>query len=178
MVVSRWSPVFRTALLELAHEQTVRQHDQVHVPCLALAVAKLTVSHAKLLLAVPMIGLRACPAISIAADDAPHFPAYSIGDENLTGLLVSSIIPDDHDSHLVIHVGNANRAGEVPLPLVAAADFFASFGRDRRGELFGLQFFAPNSDLAVELQVAHITARLSESILLAWMWFRFSALVK
>ncbi len=41
-------PILRMALLELAHEQAVRQHDQVHVPCLALAVAKLTVSHAKL----------------------------------------------------------------------------------------------------------------------------------
>jgi hypothetical protein len=35
----------------LTHEQAVRRHDQVHVPRLALAVAKLTVSHSQLLLA-------------------------------------------------------------------------------------------------------------------------------
>ncbi len=54
-------PLVRTVLPQLTHEQTVRQHDQVHVSGLALAVAELTVSHAKLLLTVPMIGLRAVP---------------------------------------------------------------------------------------------------------------------
>jgi len=53
------SPIVRTVLPQLAHEHTVRQHDQVHVPGLALAVAELTVSHAKLLLTVPMISASA-----------------------------------------------------------------------------------------------------------------------
>src|SRR3972149_9447279 len=65
-------PLVRTVLPQLTHEQAVRQHDQVHVPGLALAVAKLTISHAKLLLTVPMIGLRARPAISIR----PHNATY------------------------------------------------------------------------------------------------------
>src|SRR3972149_686853 len=52
-------PFARTILPQLTHEQGVRQHDQVHVPGLAQAIAKLTVSHAKLLLTVPMIGLLA-----------------------------------------------------------------------------------------------------------------------
>ena len=66
-------PIFRTAVAELAHQQTVRQHHQVHVPGLALAVAQLTVSHAQLLLAVPMKGLRACPTISIHIQHALRF---------------------------------------------------------------------------------------------------------
>ncbi len=49
------SPCTRTVLPQLTHEQAVRRHHQVHVPGLALAIAKLTVSHAKLLLTVPMI---------------------------------------------------------------------------------------------------------------------------
>lgn len=32
------SPFVRTILPQLAHEQAVRQHDQVHVPGLALAI--------------------------------------------------------------------------------------------------------------------------------------------
>ena len=44
------SPFLRTALLELAHEQTVRQHHEVHMPGLALAAAQLTISHAQFLL--------------------------------------------------------------------------------------------------------------------------------
>ena len=56
-------PFFRTALLQLAHEQTVRQHDQVHVPGLALDITQLTVAQSELLLAVPMKGLRPCPAM-------------------------------------------------------------------------------------------------------------------
>src|SRR5260221_13265411 len=55
-------PLLRTALLQLAHEQTVRQHDQVHVPGLALDVTQLAVAQPELLLAVPMEGLRARPA--------------------------------------------------------------------------------------------------------------------
>ncbi len=37
-------PFLRTALLQLAHEQTVRQHDQVHVPGLALGITQLTIT--------------------------------------------------------------------------------------------------------------------------------------
>lgn len=40
------SPFVRTVLPQLAHEQAVRQHHQVHVPGLALAIAGLTVTHA------------------------------------------------------------------------------------------------------------------------------------
>ncbi len=44
------SPFLRTVLPKLAHEQTVRQHDEVHMPYLALAATQLTISHTKFLL--------------------------------------------------------------------------------------------------------------------------------
>ena len=87
-------PLVRTVLPQLAHEQAVRQHDQVHMPGLALAVAKLTISHAKLLLTVPMIGLRARPAISIGTHEATHFPRRSVADENLSRFGIAAMIPD------------------------------------------------------------------------------------
>src|SRR5919106_2159943 len=55
-------PLTRTALPQLGHQQTVHQHDEIHMPGLALAVAQLTIPHAQLLLTVPMKGLSACPA--------------------------------------------------------------------------------------------------------------------
>src|SRR6266852_9199787 len=61
------NPFLRTALPQLTHEQTVRQHDQVHVPGLALTVTQLTITHPKLLLAVPMERLRARPTLPVYA---------------------------------------------------------------------------------------------------------------
>src|SRR5208337_3907253 len=58
-------PFTRTTQPQLTHQETVRQHDQVHVPCLALDITQLTIPEAELLLAVPMEGLRTCPAIPI-----------------------------------------------------------------------------------------------------------------
>src|SRR3990170_1186259 len=104
-------PFVRTVLPQLTHEQTVRQHDQVHVPGLALAVAKLTISHAKLLLTVPMIGLRARPAISISAHDATHFPRRSVADQTLSRFGAAAMIPNDDDPNLVIHLGDMQRTG-------------------------------------------------------------------
>src|SRR3954469_13649177 len=71
-------PLLRTALLQLAHEQAVRQHDQVHVPGLALDVTRLTVAQTELLLAVPMERLRARPAMSVHPHDPTHFPGDTV----------------------------------------------------------------------------------------------------
>jgi hypothetical protein len=94
-------PFARTILPQLTHEKTVRQHHQVHVPGLALAVAKLTISHPKLLLTVPMIGFRARPAISIRAHNATHFPRRSIRHQYLAGLGVAAMVPNDDDPNLI-----------------------------------------------------------------------------
>ena len=115
-------PILRTALPELPHQQTVRQHDQIHVPGLALAIAQLTVSHAQLLLAVPMKGLRACPTISIHVQHALRFPTHTVADQDLTRARVPSMVPEDQDAYFVIHFGNMDRAGEVPLSPVTTAN--------------------------------------------------------
>ena len=51
-----------TVLPQLAHQETIRQHDQIHVPGVALGITQLTVAEAELLLTVPMKGLRTCPS--------------------------------------------------------------------------------------------------------------------
>ena len=153
-------PVIRTDLPQFEHEQAVRQHYQVHVPCLALAVAKLTISHAQLLLSVPMIGFCSCPAMSIRRQDATHFPCRSVRYKNLTRLGVAPMIPNNQRSHFVIHLRNVHGASEIPLPLVATANFLAGFRRDRGGQLVGSQRLAFPFHFAIEFQVANISPRL------------------
>src|SRR5437879_3964273 len=72
------SPFLRTVLPQLPHEQAVRQHDQVHVPGLALAIAKLTIAHTKLLLTVPMEGLRTCSAMAITLQHTTDLPLHEV----------------------------------------------------------------------------------------------------
>src|SRR5215208_6075384 len=93
-------PFLRTALLQLAHEQTVRQHDQVHVPGLALDITQLTITQPELLLAVPMKGLRARPAIAVRPYDPTHLPGDPIRHQDLDALRVMTIPPQDHDPYL------------------------------------------------------------------------------
>ena len=159
-------PVVATVLPQLEHEQTVRQHDQVHVPGLALAVTKLTVSHAKLLLTVPMIGLRACPTMPIRSHHTTHLPGRPVGHDNLARFRVAAMIPEDDDAHLVIDFGNMQRASEAPLPLVAATEFLAVFRRNGRRQGVHPKFLSLPLHLAIELHVAHITARTPMLVLL------------
>jgi hypothetical protein len=67
-------PFTRTALPHLCDQKRVRQHDEVHVPGLALALTQLTVSPAQMLLAVPMKGFRARPALAVDVEDATDLP--------------------------------------------------------------------------------------------------------
>jgi len=62
----------------------------------------------------------------------------------------------NRDAYFVIDFGNVERAGEVPLPLVATTHFFANFRRDRGCQFFRFDFFAAVPDLAIHFQVAHI----------------------
>src|SRR4051794_9747049 len=79
-------PLLRTALLQLAHEQAVRQHDQVHVPGLALDITQLTVTQPELLLAVPMERLRARPAMAVYPHDPTHLPGDPVRHQDLDRL--------------------------------------------------------------------------------------------
>src|ERR671932_846734 len=56
------SPFLRTVLPQLSHQGAVRQEHEIHMPGLALAIPELTITHAQMLLAVPMKGLSSCPA--------------------------------------------------------------------------------------------------------------------
>ncbi len=102
------SPFLRTALLELAHEHTVRQHHEVHVPGLALAAAQLTISHAQFLLTVPMKRLRSRPAIPIDFQNPHDFPTRSIRHQDFLRRAVATRVPNDCEPHFVIHFGNGD----------------------------------------------------------------------
>src|SRR3954447_6153670 len=81
-------PFIRMALPQLFHQQTVRQHDEVHVPGLALAVTQLTVAHAQLLLAIPMKGLCARPTMPVGPYDPTGLPLDTIADQDNPSLLI------------------------------------------------------------------------------------------
>ena len=160
-------PLLRTALLQLAHEQAVRQHDQVHVPGLALDITQLTVAQPELLLAVPMERLRARPAMPVHPHDPTHLPGDPVRHQDLAALLVVAVMPQDDDPHLVLHVGDAHRRREVPLAPVADPHLLAVRRRDRRRQFAGLDDPALPLQLAVGLQVADVAPGPPEPILLA-----------
>jgi len=161
------SPLLGTALPEFDHQEAVRQHHQVHVPCLALATAQLTVSHAQLLFAVPMEGLGACPATTITAHNARCFPGRPIGNQDLRGAGIATILPQDQNPHGMIYIRHPYGAGEVPLPHIATAKFFTVFARNRCGKILRFTFPAFEPQFAIELQVTDIPSRPTGLILLA-----------
>src|SRR6476469_5887511 len=112
-------PLLRTALLQLAHEQAVRRHDQVHVPGLALDITQLTVAQPELLLAVPMERLRARPAVPVHPYDPTDFPGDSVRHQDLATRSVVAVMPEDDDPHLGLHIGDPHRRREIPLTAVA-----------------------------------------------------------
>jgi len=160
------SPFLRTALLELAHEQTVRQHDEVHVPGLALATAQLTGSHAQFLLAVPMKGLRSRPTIPIDFQNPHYFSTYTVGHQHFLWFAVWTVVPNDYDSHFMVHVGNTTREREVPLTLVTTAKLLLVSRIDVDGQFVDSLDFPFPFHLAVHLQVANVATRPTETILL------------
>src|SRR3954465_16077634 len=105
-------PLLRTALLQLAHEQTVRRHDQVDVPGLALDITQLTITQPELLLAVPMERLRARPAMPVHPHDPTHLPGAPIRPQDLATRFVIAVMPQDHHPYLVLHLGDAHRRRE------------------------------------------------------------------
>jgi len=149
-------PLTRTALPQLAHEDTVRQEDQVHMAGLAKAVPELTIAHAQMLLAVPMKALRPAPTAPVDPENTRYVPEGSIGHQNLAGLGVILPGPQDHDPHRMIHVRDFDAPGEIPLPVLPDRHELAILGTDALGQFFGLDRLSLEEDLAVEFQVPHI----------------------
>ncbi len=112
-------PRTRTTLAQLGYQQTVHQQHEVEMPRLALAAAQLTVAQAQMLLAVPMQGFRACPALPVAAQHPGHFPRGLIGDQNLDRFLAVPMVPENHHPHGVRILRQPNLLGEVPLRALA-----------------------------------------------------------
>ena len=105
-------PLMRTALLQLTHQQTVRQEDQIQVAGLPQATSQLTVAHAQLLLAVPMEALGAWPAAAIHTQHAAYLPTRSIAHQHFAWLLGVAPFPKDHDTHTMVHVADVDTDAE------------------------------------------------------------------
>jgi hypothetical protein len=160
------SPIFRAVVSKLLHQETVSQHHQVHVPCLALAAAQLTVSHTQLLLAVAVKGFRSGPSMSIDLQDAIDFPACAIGNQDLSWHFVAPVLPQDDDPYRVRDVWETHGARVIPLPIVTATKLLAFFSVDRSGEFVGADRSAANLQFAIGLQVSHVGPRLASFVLL------------
>src|ERR1700719_1339698 len=102
-------------LLHLLHQETVRQHDEVHVPGLALAITQLAIAHAQLLLTIPMKGFRTGPTMPIATHDPTDFPLNPIRHQDDPWRRVLLLVPNDDNANLVLDVRDPQGAGEVPL---------------------------------------------------------------
>jgi len=111
-----------------------------------------------------MKGLRARPTMSIHFQDALRFPTHAVGDQDFTRTCVASMIPKDQDAHFVVHLGKADCAGKIPLPLVATAKFLAILRRDGGCQCFRFDFLPAIPDLAIHFQVAHVTAASAETV--------------
>jgi len=151
-------PRTRMALLQLRHQETVRQEDHVHVAGLTTATPKLTFTHAQMLLAIPMKAFCACPTIAINSKDASHFPSRSVGDQRLSGFNIVTFLPENHDANLVIHPGDTKTDRKVPLTRFAPLDELSIPGIDLSGQLLNVEFFALEDNLTVELQITDIVS--------------------
>src|SRR6266496_5483594 len=120
------SPLLRTVVPQLGHQGAVRQEYEIHMPGLALATPELTRAHAQMLLAVPMEGLRSCPALAIGLEDAMYLPIGAVGNQHLARFGIALLFPQHHDSHCVIDARNADTLGEVPLDLAVHRGLLAT----------------------------------------------------
>ena len=151
-------PRTRMALLQLGHQETIRQEDHVHVAGLATATPKLTFTHAQMLLAIPMEAFCACPTIAIYTKNTSHLPSRPVRDQSLSGFGIVTFVPENHHTDFVIHLGDTNTDGKVPLASVTSLHELAIFGINLRDHILDLEFFAFKEDLTVELQITDIVS--------------------
>src|SRR5207245_8215374 len=88
------------------------------------------------------------------------------GHEYLAPLHIDPLFPDDDNAHAVLHIGDRQRAGEIPLAFVAASQFLAVGGRDTFRQLVSASDFTFPLQLAVGFQVADVATRPFEAIFL------------
>ena len=149
-------PRTRTTLPQLTHQDTVRQEDHVQVPRLALATAKLTVTHAHMLLAVPMEALSARPTVPIDPQNPCEIPMNSIRHQDLLGLLVVLLVPEDYNPYLMVYRRYPHALGEHPLSQIADHHQLATVRLYPGSHLLRLHLSPLELHLPVELQVPHI----------------------
>src|SRR5262249_32585047 len=159
------SPFLRTVVPQLGHQGAVRQEYEIHMPRLALALPELTITHAEMLLPVPMERLGSCPAFAIGLEDAMHFPIGSIGNQDLAWFSIPLPFPQHHNPHRVRDAGNADTFGEVPL-LLAIDGRFAPTQRPqlRLHPIARLPVLAIDRDGAIELQIPDVVAVLAGDV--------------
>ena len=175
MVVSRCEAQrFALALLwhyfgttELLHQQTVRQHQQVLMPCLALAVSQRTVTHTQILFTIAVKRLCTGPTISIDVQHSMNVPMYIVRHQHLGGTTVAAVSPQDQDSHGVHHLRQANGLGEVPLPLATVAVFFPILRTNRSRQFICSDRATAGFEFAIGLQITDIPSRVALRIGLA-----------
>ena len=149
-------PATHTALLQLCHQQTVRQQYEVKMPGLALATAQLTIAETKMLLAVSMQGFRPRPALPVSAQHTSHFPMRLIRDQNFAGLRAVLAGPQHHDAHGVRIVRQPDFLGEIPLHAPVGRNLFACRGGNLRRQFVSAHFDTAKPHLAIALQIAYL----------------------
>ena len=124
----------------------------------ALATAHLTIPKPQLLLAVPMKGLGARPAMAVHPQHAKHFPNDPIAHQSFTRLGRKTILPKQHDANRVAQRRKAHPFAEIPVATLARTHRFLVSNLTRHL----LQFLFPSvkDPFAVELQGAHIVTLL------------------
>lgn len=162
------SPLEGAVVLHLAHQSGVHHHDEVHVPGLAQSVTQVTVTHAQMLLPVPMIGLGSGPASLVDLQDAVGFPVDAVGNQHFACLRRVSARPEHKHAHPVVDVGDANGLGEVPLGVVADGELGAHKRSQGLGPGAHRGRLPADRDHAIELQVADVAPTVSLDVVHDW----------
>src|SRR5580765_6718754 len=102
------------------------------MPRLALAATQLTGAQAQMLLAVPLQGLGACPALPIATQHPGDFPMSVIGNQNLDRFFAVPLLPEDHYSYRMGVLRQPDLLREVPLRTLPHGDFLPVAHRNLR----------------------------------------------
>ena len=91
----------------------------------------------------------------------------TVGDEHFGNSFVTTILPQKDNPHRVFYLRQTDGGREVPLTIVAAAQFLSFFSWNRRGKFVSPNTLAADFQLAVGLQVADVGPRFASGVLFA-----------